>query len=826
MTSKDGHGGSCGCATCAIAPFTRNNYFTGKLLLERDFTDEQQYFRDKIRHHNRRLHGTGVVCGLLVSQHPNAGCRDRLVRLSPGTAIDCCGNEILVVEEQDIDLSTLPALADLPDDGKPHDVRLCLRYHECGDEPIPVLYDECAWDDDRCQPNRILEGWRMDAVIDPPTPATVWRGPALARVRDVPLDDASVVVVLDGGAIAVADGTRVQRVEADATTPSTTKDLGGRVHGLELAAGGRLYATHDDGSGALTVSVLEASDLSVAHAEPVAGSAVPATTGLTGDGRLLILQPKSGTLTVYGTDLEAGAPAAPASVTVDADRALLAVHPSSAIAYIAAGPSSADAAPERVDAVDLDTATVTTFATLAARPVAIRAVALPGAAALVAARSDGVVDRLDLATGSVEDDADIASVVALGGGAWAYVLTGDAAKWHAAPLSVRRLGDGPGPGVGIEGTGRTITVAPDGGTVYVAHAAAAGAPDPGGVVVFAVSTDSCREGWDALPVCAGCDEPDCVPIATIRGYQRGFDMLDAEDPPTDPADDAAAQRARIDNEFGRVRLRSTAELEDAIDALFDGCGGGGGGPGEQGPKGEKGDKGEKGETGPRGPRGPAGADGTNGQDGQDGQDGEDGQDGQDGQDGADGEGLEKDLTQIIALNWHHAQKMLVQDLEMIFDPQTGEGFHGFVIQFSREVFTKPLDAEHIFTVDAPNPFAADEARKWFRCRCAIRGRVVPVAVTSVDATGRIDKAEILPGAGTADAIAFLLEREFVGAVLLERRLDDLWIRLQGEFVVDIDQRAVDAEFTRAELPSGDRPSGSAFGVQGGLFQSWFEPTRG
>jgi hypothetical protein len=142
------------------------------------------------------------------------------------------------------------------------------------------------------------------------------------------------------------------------------------------------------------------------------------------------------------------------------------------------------------------------------------------------------------------------------------------------------------------------------------------------------------------------------------------------------------------------------------------------------------------------------------------------------------------------------------------------------------VFVKALDADHIFTVEAPNPSAPDAAQQWFRCRCANRGQVVPVEVASVDGAGRIDKALIRPGAGTADAIAFLLDEAFVGEVLRERRLDDLWIRMQGEFVVDIDERAIDAEFTRAELPSGDRPRGSAFGVQGGLFQSWFEPILG
>jgi hypothetical protein len=47
------------------------------------------------------------------------------------------------------------------------------------------------------------------------------------------------------------------------------------------------------------------------------------------------------------------------------------------------------------------------------------------------------------------------------------------------------------------------------------------------------------------------------------------------------------------------------------------------------------------------------------------------------------------------------------------------------------------------------------------------------------------------------------------------------VNLQGDFVVDINKKAVDAEFARAELPTGDRPSGGPAGAQGGVFESWF-----
>ena len=59
------------CVECESPQLARNNFFTGKLLVERDFTDEQRFFLGKERRHNQRLHGWGTVCGLKVEPHPN-----------------------------------------------------------------------------------------------------------------------------------------------------------------------------------------------------------------------------------------------------------------------------------------------------------------------------------------------------------------------------------------------------------------------------------------------------------------------------------------------------------------------------------------------------------------------------------------------------------------------------------------------------------------------------------------------------------------------------------------------------------------------------------
>ena len=51
---------------------------------------------------------------------------------------------------------------------KPHKLQFCLRYKECGTEEIPVLYDECGCDETKCAPNRILESYEVDVLLDPP----------------------------------------------------------------------------------------------------------------------------------------------------------------------------------------------------------------------------------------------------------------------------------------------------------------------------------------------------------------------------------------------------------------------------------------------------------------------------------------------------------------------------------------------------------------------------------------------------------------------------------------------------------------------------------
>lgn len=74
----------------------RPRFFSGKLVTAEDLKLEQQYFREKLKRHNRTLHGFGIVSGLKVTV--NSG----QIVVQPGLALDCEGNELAIETAQAI----------------------------------------------------------------------------------------------------------------------------------------------------------------------------------------------------------------------------------------------------------------------------------------------------------------------------------------------------------------------------------------------------------------------------------------------------------------------------------------------------------------------------------------------------------------------------------------------------------------------------------------------------------------------------------------------------------------------------------------------------
>ena len=172
--SCNGNSTTSPCVVCDVNQMARNHYFTGKLLVERDFTEEHLYHMGKARRHNKYLHGMGVPCGLQVTEHPSPECRHQYVMVAPGVAIDCCGREIFLDHEEHIYFRDM-FLAIWRDqngqeaepDDQPRDIELCVQYYECLTEEIPAIFDDCGCDDTAVQANRILENYQFSLRILP-----------------------------------------------------------------------------------------------------------------------------------------------------------------------------------------------------------------------------------------------------------------------------------------------------------------------------------------------------------------------------------------------------------------------------------------------------------------------------------------------------------------------------------------------------------------------------------------------------------------------------------------------------------------------------------
>lgn len=114
----------------------RTSFHSGQLLTAEDLNREQDYFRNKLKRHNRRLHGFGVVSGLRVSV---AGGK---VVVEQGFALDCEGNEIAVREPQ-----TIPPM---PISATSRVAYVNLRYSETRCEKTIIENFEICFGEENC----------------------------------------------------------------------------------------------------------------------------------------------------------------------------------------------------------------------------------------------------------------------------------------------------------------------------------------------------------------------------------------------------------------------------------------------------------------------------------------------------------------------------------------------------------------------------------------------------------------------------------------------------------------------------------------------------
>jgi len=796
--SMDRHGDlAATCEDCKPRALTRNNYFTGKLLVERDFTDEQWYFREKIRLHHQRLHGTGVVCGLQIRAHPT--CPDRLVVLRPGSAVDCCGHDILVAHEEVFDITSVPAIDALVQakDTATHVLEFCLSWRECPTEEIPVLYDECGCDDTQCAPNRILESYSLDVVVRPSLPPVHLHAPKLhwgscsINIADpvaVALDEANDrLFVLTGGTNSTLYqlGTEHLLIETSLPLGRAALDLATSPDGAILyvavqgAAAAEIWVFNPSGSGGLALPPAATLTLGSAHETAIALTAAS-------DGRLLAAAPASGNLWL----LPAGMPAtATLTATASGARSAGVFSSDGKSAWFATGAATLIEADLTSGTPSLKTVNITGTPTVASFAVAL---ATTGPSGDTLAVLDQAHKSLCLVTtaGAVTNCAALAdaptSMMIAPGGAFAIVASAQALQAVNLIALANGAANTTSGDFALSPTIGRFAMTASGRRLYVPYSGASPPPPAGAVAVIDITSADCRDALLA-PECPDCDTPDCVVLARVNNWQVGFKLEDIQDPPTSPADDHAAGIARIDNS-ARTVLASMQAITEALLCLMDN--GTQGGVGPAGPSGPPGPAGPAGQTGPAGPAGPPGPTGATGPQGP--------------------SGLSKDLTGICAVSWQQ-NGGTVTVADVITAPLT--------IAFSSPVQTLDLTTQSVRLLGSlvppqPNPMGL-----------VVWGEV-PLILSCVNLATPCDvksaATAITAGAGiTCNAVQ--LKANLRAAVAENNGKLPLRVEVHGDLIRDDKLRGLDGNHLPPWLPNVSK---TGDGIAGGLFESWFTVQQG
>ena len=148
------------CFQPGIGKLERVAYFNRMLLTADDMRTDQEFVVQKLRRHNRFLHGWGVVCGLIVKAAPTP-TKPWLVEVGEGYALGPFGDEIFVGQPVLIDLAscgpgatTSPCEPGMLLDGAPTagpTVFLAIKYAECRARPVLAMPGGCGCEDEECE---------------------------------------------------------------------------------------------------------------------------------------------------------------------------------------------------------------------------------------------------------------------------------------------------------------------------------------------------------------------------------------------------------------------------------------------------------------------------------------------------------------------------------------------------------------------------------------------------------------------------------------------------------------------------------------------------
>lgn len=179
QSSQYGGAHTCTCGCCEA--LERVRYFPRQLLTADDMRAEQEYFRAKMRRHNRMLFGRGVACGLQVQpSDPNAK-DSTLLTICPGYALSPMGDDIELCEpfEFDLERCVKPRVPECPPaavtklnaltyekdvESEVREFFIAIRPVDCPTRPVRTLPEGCACDDSACEFSRIREGFEVKCL--------------------------------------------------------------------------------------------------------------------------------------------------------------------------------------------------------------------------------------------------------------------------------------------------------------------------------------------------------------------------------------------------------------------------------------------------------------------------------------------------------------------------------------------------------------------------------------------------------------------------------------------------------------------------------------
>jgi competence protein ComEA len=189
------------------------------------------------------------------------------------------------------------------------------------------------------------------------------------------------------------------------------------------------------------------------------------------------------------------------------------------------------------------------------------------------------------------------------------------------------------------------------------------------------------------------------------------------------------------------------------------------------------------------------------------------------------------LTRIVAINWLHAAAtggaLPTFQVRAPSVTEEEEEVSGLAVAFGGGVVS---DGD-VLEVDGSHDIQTDtlsvEVFRVFTRRIdgvlvnpiQIRPRaVLPLVEVEIGGDGQVVRGAVALEEERARGALFVFPSRLPDA---PRELGVFDVRIRGDAIIDVSDRAVDAEFVRSQLPTGDRPLGSDAGVQGGTFESWF-----